>query len=153
MRYLRSCNWIGVLAVASLATACSPSGQAVVQPEIVKTRQANFKSFSAANKALKAEFEKPSPSADVVAKNLAPMITHGAQITTWFPDNTQEGTEALPAIWEKPAEFAAKAKTFNTAVATLQAATATGDMASARAAFEKVGPSCKGCHDTFRQKK
>lgn len=78
-----------------------------------------------------------------------------ANITgTIFPKGSDFGeTEALPAIWEKPADFAAAVKMLQDAANTLGAATMSGDMAATGAAFGGLGKACKNCHENFREKK
>ena len=69
-----------------------------------------------------------------------------------FPPGSDKGeTHALPAIWEKPADFAKALTTFQAAVADLakQADAAPQEMAPA---FDSVVKACKGCHDNFRKK-
>lgn len=71
-----------------------------------------------------------------------------------FPAGSDFGdTTALPAIWEKPAEFANALKMFQDAAANINAAAMSGDMAAVGAAFGEVGKSCKNCHENFREKK
>lgn len=71
-----------------------------------------------------------------------------------FPEGSDFGeTTALPAIWEKPDEFAKAVKMFQDAAAGMNTAAMSGDMAAAGAAFGGLGKSCKNCHETFREKK
>ena len=59
-------------------------------------------------------------------------------------------TEALPAIWENPEDFAERLDAFREAANGLRAAAETGgDMA---AAIQQLGQACKGCHDNYREK-
>lgn len=60
-------------------------------------------------------------------------------------------TEALPAIWEKSAEFAEDFGKFQLAATGLDAAVA-GGQANVGAALGKLGETCKDCHDDFRKK-
>lgn len=69
-----------------------------------------------------------------------------------FPVGSDKGeTEALPAIWEKPAEFKKAIEAFQLAAADLakQADAAPSAMAPAFGALVKT---CKGCHDDFKKK-
>jgi len=71
-----------------------------------------------------------------------------------FPVGSDFGeTEALPAVWEKPAEFAKAVKMFQDAAGALQAAAMSGDMAAVGMTFGNLGKSCKNCHENFREKK
>ena len=143
------------LPLVSLALAgCSGGEEAaeVEQPAIVKERQATLKKYGAAAKAIKEELDKESPSFEVVAPHVALLVENAPQMTTWFPEGTSEGTEALPVIWEQPEEFAAKAETLSAAAQKMQAAVEAQDVAALGEAFGETGMACKGCHDTFRMK-
>ena len=66
---------------------------------------------------------------------------------TLFPAGS-EGGDALPAIWEKPDDFAERLATFRSAADKLQTAVATDT--DVGPAFQGLGQACKGCHDNYR---
>jgi cytochrome c556 len=70
-----------------------------------------------------------------------------------FPENSKTGdkTEALPAIWEKMADFQAHVAKF--AKDSKDAEASVKDLASFKAAFGTVTKNCGGCHEKFRAKK
>jgi cytochrome c556 len=73
-----------------------------------------------------------------------------AKTSALFPDNSKTGdTAALPAIWEKKAEFDALAAKLGTdakaALANVK------DEASFKATFPEVLKDCGGCHRPFRK--
>lgn len=71
-----------------------------------------------------------------------------------FPEGSDFGeTGTLPAVWEKPTEFANAVKMFQDAAAGLEQAAQSGDMAKIGPAFGELGKSCKNCHENFREKK
>lgn len=76
-----------------------------------------------------------------------------SKMPSLFPDNSKTGgeTAALPAIWEKKAEFDAKFKKLGEDAK--DAATKVTDEASFKAVFPTVQKNCGGCHETFRKKK
>ncbi len=78
------------------------------------------------------------------------------QMGSWFPAGTGPDsgvkTAALPAIWEKPADYKTAIGEFQAAAAKLVAAAETGDNAAIQAAHGDVGKSCGGCHRPFRQR-
>jgi cytochrome c556 len=145
---------ISVAAILALGMVSACSGAA---PGKENPRTAKFKEIGKANKAIGEELKKDAPSMQVVAANADTLDAHARELPSWFPGTTgpEPGikSEALPAIWERPAEFKTRAATFAAATAELKAAAATGDVAKARAAADAVRPTCKGCHDTFRLKK
>ena len=74
-----------------------------------------------------------------------------AEITpTLFPPGSAGDTEALPAIWENPEDFAERLDAFKEATANLRDAAETGS--DLRAAAQQLGQACKGCHDNYRKK-
>jgi cytochrome c556 len=76
----------------------------------------------------------------------------GAQTKDLFPAGTDVGqTEALPLIWQEPAEFAKAVKAVEDSTAALKKAVDAGDKAATGAAAKALGESCKGCHDRYRK--
>jgi cytochrome c556 len=77
----------------------------------------------------------------------------GAEGKTLFPDNSKTGgeTAALPAIWEKKADFEAKLTKFEADAK--DAAGKVKDEASFKTAFPEVMKNCGGCHESYRAKK
>lgn len=146
---------LGLVAAAIVAV---PVAVSAAVPEIIKARQAQFKSVGAAIKAVSDEVRKGEPSVAVIRTNAAAL--HKRLTSATHPRNFPRGsgkesgvtTEAGPDIWAKPAEFAAKRKAALTATDALKKAAATGDIAKIRPAVGAVGASCKGCHDQFRVK-
>ncbi|MDZ7644625.1 MAG: cytochrome c [Woeseiaceae bacterium] len=69
-----------------------------------------------------------------------------------FQEGSDVGeSEALPAIWENPDEFAAAVEEAQKATRNFREVVAGGgDKGEIAAAFREVGGSCKGCHDSFR---
>ena len=68
-----------------------------------------------------------------------------------FAEGSNVGdSEALPAIWENPEDFAAAIAKTREATAAFVAAAEGGDREAIGAAFRNVGMSCRGCHDNFR---
>jgi cytochrome c556 len=147
---------VGVALIAALA-ACGHSGATSEGARAAEAREANFKKIAKANKAIGDELKKPSPAIAILQANAGTIDQLAPQVPHWFPAGSgpESGarTEALPAIWQRPEDFARKAADFAAAARTLQAAAAGGDIANVWAAAPAVGASCKGCHEQFRQKK
>jgi cytochrome c556 len=76
-----------------------------------------------------------------------------AEAKSLFPDNSKTGgdTAALPAVWDKRADFEAKMAKFGADAK--EAASRVKDLDSFKAAVPEVQKSCGGCHETFRAKK
>ena len=76
-----------------------------------------------------------------------------AKAPALFPDNSKTGgdTAALPAIWEKKADF--DAKLVKLGEDAKEAAAKVTDEASFKTVFLTVQKNCGGCHETYRAKK
>ena len=79
---------------------------------------------------------------------LAPMIPElfAAMDTRSFDVDT----EALPAIWENPDDFAAKAAALQEAATAFAATAAGGDQAATLGGLRNLGGTCANCHDSYR---
>lgn len=81
---------------------------------------------------------------------LAPMLTDTFKLNTSEFELT---TEALPVIWENPAEFQAKIETLVERAADLSRLAETGSSEGAlKGGIGKLGQACGSCHDDFRVK-
>lgn len=135
-----------VLAAAALAI-----GTTTVFADAIADRKALMKQQGAqagqGNKFMKGE----EPFDLAKAKHIFEVWAEtAAKTSALFPDNSKTGdTAALPAIWEKKAEFdAAAAKLGADAKAALASVK---DEASFKATFPEVLKDCGGCHRPFRK--
>ena len=142
----RSAAVISCLAV--FATAASAQNV-----EVIKSRQAIYKSFAAATKG-PADMLKGSVPFDLqtVKATLDIYIDGAKKLPGLFPDDSKTGndTHALPAIWENKDDFVAR---FAKLGADAQAAEAAiKDEASLKTEFPKVAANCGSCHNMYRAK-
>ena len=73
------------------------------------------------------------------------------QIPGLFPAGSHQGkTDALPVIWERKADFDARAAKLEQDAKAVQ--TGVTDPASLQAAVQRVGQNCGGCHEIYRKK-
>jgi cytochrome c556 len=97
---------------------------------------------------------KVSPyNADVVSRN-ATYLENLAQMP-WdgFHASTKDvKSAALPAVWEKNAEFVQAAERLQNETAKLAQVARARDEAGVKAQFGAVGKACGGCHEGFRAK-
>lgn len=146
-----------LMIAASLSAALAAPAIAQTPIEAMKLRHDKFESFGAAMKKISDSLRSGKPDAAMIGERAAYLAGEGPSITSWFPKGSgpESGrkTEALPAIWMQPAEFASRADAFTKAAKGLQAAAATGDAAAMGQATQTLGGTCKGCHDNFRLKK
>lgn len=69
-----------------------------------------------------------------------------------FPEGSSGGkSEALPSVWEKPADFQKAMDAFVKAANGIAEAANSGDMGKIGPAMQSLGQACKGCHDNFRK--
>lgn len=86
-----------------------------------------------------------------LGKHAAGLANGAQEIEHVFPEGSAVGdSEALPAIWENPEDFAAAIDEAEKATAEFATAVEGGDKATIATAFREVGSACKGCHDRFR---
>src|SRR5215831_16291142 len=139
-----------VLAVTALALGIST---AIAQDPIAARKalmKENGKQAQLGNKFVKGE--EPFD----LAKAKAIFATYqdaASKMPALFPDNSKSGgdTAALPAVWEKKADFEAKFKKFGEDAKDAEAKLT--DEASFKAAFPTLQKNCGGCHETYRLKK
>lgn len=91
-------------------------------------------------------------AASAAAANIAALTNYDA--AALFVPGTAAGevddSDALPAIWEKPDDFAAKFVAMREAAAGAPDAVK-GGQANVGPALQKLGGSCKACHDDYRK--
>lgn len=123
---------------------------------IVKARKANFKDIGKSNKAAKAALESTPPDFGTAASAAASIKDDAGKIVGLFPEGTgpdaSSKTEALPAVWQRNAEFKAAADKLASAADELKTAADAKDLAATTKAMGDIGGACKGCHEQFRKK-
>ena len=131
---------------------------AAVDPETAKRlmhdRHENFEKIGDAMKVISRELKTDSPDLPQVRQSADVIATLAPQVPSWFPPGSGPDvgkTEAKAEIWQKPEDFAAKARELNRAAAAFQAATRGNDVAAMRAAQGELGKACKACHDLYRE--
>lgn len=152
---------LAAAALVAILAACSGEGgggegekAAAAAPPVIDERQDNFEAIGDAFKAVRGELEKDAPDFALIAARASDINARATRIAGYFPAGTsvEDGhdTEALPAIWARPAEFEAAAQKLVDESAALAAAAPSGDKAAVGAQAMAMGGACKGCHDQFR---
>ncbi len=68
-----------------------------------------------------------------------------------FPEGSDvDKSDALPAVWSQPEAFAAAMDEFVGAANQMADAADSGEMGEIGPAIQRLGQSCKGCHDDFK---
>ena len=149
------------VAVAALLTAVSVGGAGnaaapapAAKQASVTARQDGFKAIGGAFKAVRGELAKDSPDFALIAAKASDINARASKIVSLFPAGTSNAdgfkTEALPAIWSKPAAFKASAQKLADESAKLASLAGKRNKQAVAAQAMAMGGSCKGCHDQFR---
>lgn len=136
-----------------IENAAPPTREAALK--LMHERHERMEDIGDATKVLGREVKRDQPDLAAVRSAAAVIHTLAPQVRTWFPAGTGPDvgkTHALPAIWQKPDDFAAKARQFRGAAAAMDEAAKSGDTARIKATFGDLGKSCKACHDPYRAK-
>lgn len=121
--------------------------------KVMHQRHDAMEGLGKAMKALHRQLESGKPDVNVVRQQTSTMASTAARIPSLFPAGTGPDagkTRAKPEIWKQPDLFLRKAKEFQAAAQTIDAAARSGDLARVMASHDSLDKSCKSCHDPFR---
>lgn len=123
---------------------------------IAHERHENFEAIGDAFKGINDELKDKAPDVAQLRVDAAAIASLAPKVQSWFPKGTgpqdKTHTDALAAVWTKPAEFQHAAERFTAAATTFDAAAKAGDVPAMQAAAKDLGGACKACHDQFREK-
>lgn len=154
----------GNVAEPNAVASAEVSGNAVVPAaapvsaeeakKLFHERHEGMEDIGKATKALSQTLKSDTPDLGLIRKSAATIAELAPKASGWFPAGTGQDvlpkTRALPAIWEKPEDFAAKDRDFVQAANAFKAAADGGDINAIKSSFGTLGKSCKACHDTYR---
>ena len=156
---LAEANATGTEAGIAIEEAAARTAGTPLQKEqalaLMKQRHENYEKIGDAMKIVGRELKGDSPDLGRVRQNADVIAALAPQVKTWFPQGTGPDvgrTDAKAEIWQKPDDFAAKAKGFEAAAAAFKTAAHGNDVAAIRVAQGNLGKSCKACHDIYREK-
>lgn len=145
-----------VFALAPLAAlaACgqpdTPGGRAAHQ------RHENFEAIGDAFKNINDELRDSAPNVDELRASAQAIAGFAPKVETWFPKGSgpqdKVHTDALAAVWTRPAEFQHAAQRFTAAATTFDSLAKAGDVPGMRRGVKELGGACKACHEQFREK-
>ncbi len=142
---------------AAAPAGAAPLGAAVSGDEakrLMKVRHDGMEDIGDEMKVITRELKSDSPDLARLRASAATVNRLAPEVKGWFPPGTgpEAGkTHALPQIWQKPEDFAAKSRAFEQAAQAFNAAAQGSDIAAIRAANADLGKSCKACHDLYRE--
>ena len=122
---------------------------------LMKQRHEDFEKIGDSMKVIGRELKGDAPDLPKVRTEAATIAQLAPQVPSWFPAGTDPDvgkTDARIEIWQKPEDFAAKAKAFQEAATAFNTAAQGTDIAAMRAAQANLGKTCKGCNDLYREK-
>lgn len=145
-----------IAAALALAALGAAAAHAAPPAQVIKAREANFKLLGKGMKTTFDQLKADSPDIAAIRAAAASIAATAPKLGSQFPAGSgpESGvkTEALPVIWQKPAEFRAAYDKLTGAAKAFKLAADSGDLAKIKASAQALGGTCKGCHDTFRQK-
>jgi cytochrome c556 len=140
----------------AVAVAVAAFGVTAVmaQSDPIAARKALMKENSAQSRIAREMIQGKRPFDLAAAKKvLATFEASASKAKSLFPANSKTGgeTAALPAIWEKKADFEAKLAKLGSDAKAAEAKVK--DLASFKTEMATVGKNCGGCHKEYRAKK
>ncbi|WP_377295334.1 c-type cytochrome [Rhizobium sp. SG2393] len=140
------------LALTGLGSAIGLS-TVVAADSPVEIREGLMKKAGGAMGALAgiAKGDKPY-DAEVVKTSLTTLSAVGKDFPNHFPEGSEAGSEASPAIWKNMDDFKAKAAKLSSDADALLAQLP-ADQAGVKAAVGTLGANCGSCHEVYRLKK
>jgi cytochrome c556 len=151
MKKLTTCTLLGIAALIFTSAA-----NAQVEPEDqIRFRKAAY-SFAAWNSGkIKANLGGNFDAAQVrAAANAIAAVANSGMGALYGPGSEKsignQKTTVKPELFTSGAEVAKLAGNFSTAANELVKAAESGDVSAVKTAYDKLGQSCKACHDQFR---
>jgi cytochrome c556 len=149
---------IAGLVLAGIVLAAAGSSFAQMKPEDAITfRQSGYKFMAWNMGRIKMNLDGQYNKDEVIqAANVIQAIANSGMGKLYLP-GTDKGkgwheTHVKPELFTDKEGVGKVAKAFNEAANDIAKVAATGDAAAVKVAFGKLGESCKGCHDNYRQK-
>jgi cytochrome c556 len=140
-------------AIVVLTLALSGPAVAADPKDIIDYRQSIMTAVKGHNAAAQDIIRGKVAFNDYLAAHADAIVALFAELDHIFPEGSDFGeTAALPAIWEKPEEFAEAKQEAREAADKLAEAAASGDFFAIEEAHRQLGDACKGCHREFRKK-
>lgn len=141
-------------AIAGLGLILAGSAGADDPQDAIDYRQSIMTAIKGHNAAAQDIIRGKVAFTDYLPAHADAIVALVAELDHIFPQGSDLGeTSALPAIWEKPQEFAEKVDDAQQAAQRFADAAASGDPFDIEETHRQLGNSCKGCHREFRKKK
>ena len=136
------------------ATAMVATPLLAAPADTVRARVDNYRELGAAFKGVNDGLRGGEVQTVLIAQSVRQIRNASRGQYEWFPAGSgpQSGakTRAKAEIWSQPAKFKAAQDAFAKAADDLQRAVASKDVSAIRVGAQKLGGTCKACHDAFR---
>ncbi|MDR2838498.1 MAG: cytochrome c [Azonexus sp.] len=146
------------LALALIGITLAGSAAAQMKPEeAIKFRQSAYATMAWNMHRIKDNIDGKYNKDEVIkAANVIQSIANSGMGALYLP-GTDKGkgwveTRVKPELFKDKEKVGKVATDFNREANEMAKVAATGDAAAAKAQFEKLGGTCKACHDDFRTK-
>ncbi len=137
-----------------IASAASAQDAAKMDEGALKYRQSLMESVGGDMASIANILKYGLPFVGNISVHADGLASHAKLVTAAFERKVTAGpTDAEPAIWEKPDEFAKRVKAFETETAKLAEIAKAGDPAAIGVQLKATGKTCGGCHESFRKPK
>jgi cytochrome c556 len=120
---------------------------------LMEERHEGMEDIGDETKKISNQLKSSSPDVGAIRESAAKIAELAPKAQTWFPEGTGPDigkTRAKAEIWQRPEDFAAKARDFDKAAQEFNTVAQTGDLDRIKASFATLGKSCKACHDSYR---
>lgn len=136
---------IGLSMAGGMGGAAQPADPVRQRQDLMKNNQEQLRLLTGMSRGqVPFDANRARAALQTVAQN-------AERIPALFPPGSQQGkTDALPVIWERKADFDARANKLEQDAKAAQGAIT--DPASLQPALQRVGQNCTGCHDVYRRK-
>ena len=135
-----------LLVVGSLAV------KAAEPEDIIKYRENVMKANGGHMGATAAILQGKVDNKNQLADHVKALQAINKDIVSLFPKGSDFGeTEALDAVWQKPADFKKRADDAKAKSEALAKAVATSDSKNYMPRFKELNDACKACHKDFRK--
>ncbi|HUD30930.1 MAG TPA: cytochrome c [Novosphingobium sp.] len=140
--------------MTALAMMAAATPLLAAPADTIRSRIANYRELGSAFKAVNDGLRGGEVQTVLIAQSARQIRNASRGQYEWFPAGSgpQAGakTRAKAEIWTQPAKFKVAQDAFARAADDFQRAVAGKDVAAIRVGAQKLGATCKGCHDSFR---
>lgn len=139
-----------VAGLAFAVAATAPVVQAADPTDVIDYRKHIMKTLGAQAAAMAMTLQQKAPAENFALHAEALAVTASTALVAFEPK--VPGGESKPEVWAKWDDFSKKMKEFSANTAELAKLAKSGGLAAAGPKIQGA-LTCKGCHDTYREKK